>query len=134
MTGASAAREGGRWNPPGDLVVYTADTMALAALETLVHLDGDFDLADFSLLPCTFARSIVTEFDARTLPHGWTWNASVTQAIGHDWITGAKTAVLRVPTAVVPLGWNYLINPRHPDFAKIRVGTAVPFLFDPRLR
>jgi RES domain-containing protein len=55
------------------------------------------------------------------------------QALGDRWLTDAPSAALRVPSALVPAEWNYLLNPRHPDFARIRIGTPEAVPVDPRL-
>lgn len=76
-------------------------------------------------------RSLRTE----QLPSNWKDHPppSAVVAIGMKWIEEATTAVLAVPSAVVPSELNYVINPRHPDFKKIRVGKPEMFSFDPRL-
>jgi RES domain-containing protein len=134
FTGEGAALFGGRWNNPGEYVTYTSDTMALATLETLVHLEHDHDFKDFILIPCSIHPDLITTFDPTTLPHGWTRNQAVSRQVGHDFLSSAKTPVLRVPTSVVPQGWNFLLNPAHRRFADIAIGHPVPFDFDPRLK
>lgn len=134
FSGFGASVGGGRWNNKGAAVVYVAESMALAALELRVHVGSSGVLNAYTLIPCTFDAAMVTQFDTGTLPHGWTRASSVTRRIGTDWLAAGTTAVLRVPTAVVPLGFNYLINPNHADFKRVTLGIPVPFQFDRRLK
>jgi len=55
------------------------------------------------------------------------------QTIGDEWMFNRTSAVLRVPSAVVPTEWNYLLNPSHPDFAMVTIGAKQRIKFDPRL-
>lgn len=134
FTGIGASIAGGRWNPKRSLMVYTSESMALATLEMRVHIGSAGVLGSYVLIPCTFDSSLMTTFDPATLPHGWTRNQSITRQVGADWLSSGKSAVLRVPSAVVPIGWNYLLSPSHPDFKKVKIGHPVPFLFDTRLK
>jgi RES domain-containing protein len=76
----------------------------------------------------------VGEIEPSNLPRNWKANPvpARVQAIGDDWVAGGRSAVLRVPSALVPAEFNFLLNPRHQDFAGLRIGKAVPFQFDPR--
>ncbi len=134
--GAGAARAPGRWNTSGQKVVYTSDSQSLATLELLVHTDERL-LTLYVLIPCSFDESFVEKLDPLTLPRGWQrlvdpgW--AKLQQIGGDWITSHRSAVLRVPSGVVPGQCNYLLNPEHPDFSKIVIGTPLKYKLDPRL-
>jgi len=131
--GNGAALAGGRWSSPGVRVVYSAGTIALAALEMLVHLEHTAPLAAYVIFTCTFDDSLV--IDPSTLPNDWNRVplTSDTQQIGNRWIHRASSAVLRVPSAVVAEESNYLLNPQHRDFHLIQISPPRPFLFDPRL-
>lgn len=133
FSGKGAAANGGRWNNEGSAVVYTSESMALATLEMLVHAGRRARLTEFVLVSCAFPPDYVTLFDAGTLPHGWPADQNLTRGFGQDWIKDARKPVLRVPTAIVPAGFNYLVNVDHPLFKRIHIGHPVPFLFDPRL-
>jgi RES domain-containing protein len=134
--GEGAARAPGRWNIRGQKVVYTADSQALAVLEIVVHADADL-ASHYALIPCSFDESLVDVIDPSTLPLRWnrlvdpSW--AILQQLGGAWITSKRSAVLRVPTAVVPEQYNYLLNPEHPDFSKIQIGVPIDFEPDPRL-
>jgi RES domain-containing protein len=131
--GEGARRTGGRWNSAGTPMVYTAESRSLAALEVLVHLDGP--ARGFSIIRCEFDDALVETLGVTTLPPDWwTSPAPVTLAhIGDAWVARASSPVLSVPSAVVRGEHNYLINPKHPDFAGITIGMPESFPYDDRL-
>ena len=135
--GEGAFRFGGRWNRRGTRMIYTAESLALAALEMLVHLDDDDLILAYSYLVADIpAELILPVMDFRSLPKKW--NASPTpaslQQLGDAWVREQVSAVLEVPTAIVPREKNYLLNPAHPDFVKIKLKKPERFVFDERLR
>jgi len=132
--GEGARLAGGRWTSPGHPVVYTAEHAALAALEMLVHLDAAARPA-YVLIPCTFPSDLVLRLDRRRLPAAWrSYPApSALPQLGDAWIKSRASAVLDVPSAVIEMQSNYLLNPAHADFVKVRIGTPGPFDFDSRL-
>lgn len=135
-TGAGARLAGGRWNHPGTAVVYTAESESLAVLEYLVHLDTDELPNDVVLLTATIPDELaIATIDPATLPHDWRTldDHERLQTIGTTWAQQTTTAVLQVPSAAVQTGYNYLINPYHPDFATITWSNAIPYHFDSRL-
>ena len=132
--GEGARLAGGRWTSPGTPVVYTAENPALAALEMLGHLDAAARPA-YTLIPCTFPSQIVLRLDRRRLAAGWrSYPApAVLQQLGDAWLKSGASAVLDVPSVVIDRQSNYLLNPRHPHFAKVAIGAPGPFDFDSRL-
>jgi RES domain-containing protein len=116
-------------------MIYTAQSQALAALEMLVHLDSPDLLKKYVLFEVSIDPSYVRDLDISSLPRNWKADPAPAnvQAIGDDWVAGGASAVLRVPSILVPGESNYLLNLRHRDFAKLRIGTMIPFQFDPRL-
>ena len=133
--GEGARAEGGRWNSPGTLVVYTSQSAALAALEMLVHVGRGSILSAYVLIPCTFDDALVSQLNRRRLPKNWrSYPApSELQSIGDEWVKGGMSAVLEVPSADIDTESNYLLNPQHRDFQTIRVMPPQPFEFDLRL-
>lgn len=117
-------------------MVYTSECPALAFLEILVHADEDL-MPSYALFPLTFDDSFVEAVDLAALPPDWgsllepAWVPL--QQIGAAWLDSLRTPVLRVPTVIVPNQYNYLLNPLHPDFAKITIGPKQVFATDPRL-
>lgn len=136
LDGEGARLNGGRWNPEGVAVVYTSATLSLAALEYLVHLDiedAPSDLVSIEIeIPDDEARATV---DLALLPGDW--NAidehPACTAAGTEWVHGGETLVLRVPSAVIPWESNFLLNPRHPAFARVGIVATRDFAFDSRL-
>ena len=134
FTGEGARLYGGRWNSPGTAMIYTAQSQSLAVLEVLVHLDSPELLKKYVLFEVAVDEAYVDALDPSKLPRNWTVDPapSEVQTIGDDWAAGGTSAVLRVPSTLVPGESNFLLNPRHPDFRKLRIGKALLFLFDPR--
>lgn len=136
FSGEGARRYGGRWNAVGTPVAYAAESRALAALEMLVHLDEAARLAAFVLVEVSFPARCVETIPSEALPAGWNRlvASSETRAFGSRWAREARALVLRVPSALVPEEFNYVVNPRHPDAtALLSIGAAQAFAFDPRL-
>ena len=132
--GEGARRAGGRWNSAGTAVVYTSATLSLALAETLVHVPGGI-LPAYTAIPIEFDQSLIRVVELNELPSDWASHPppASTQAIGDAWVASSKTAILEVPSVVVPVEFNYVINPGHGDFSQIRIGTPMPFPFDRRL-
>jgi RES domain-containing protein len=135
FTGEGARLFGGRLNSPGTPVIYTASSISLATLEMLVHLESSDLLRKYQICEVTFDESLVITLTAKDLPKTWRRSPApaAVRAVGDQWVASGASAVLRVPSAVVPTEVNYLLNPRHPDFAKVRIGRQKVFAFDRRL-
>lgn len=134
FSGEGARLYGGRWNPKGWDVVYTAESQSLALLELMVQ--DDPLRAHYVLIPAQLPADLPqTTVDAGQLPDDWRTIGARDglQAIGREWLQGAETAILSVPSAVVPAERNFLLNPRHPEFARIAMGACYPLETDIRL-
>lgn len=116
-------------------VVYLASSLALAALELLVHIDYSRALTQHVAIPVTFDASLVLRVRPSDLPADWPDIGGVpeTQALGAAWVREASSALLAVPSAVVPHEVNYLLNPLHPQAGEVQAGSPEPFRYDPRL-
>ena len=116
-------------------MIYTAQSQALAALEMLVHLESSELLSKYVLFEVGIDESFITEVERSQLPRNWKTNPPLAKlrAIGDEWAAVGTSAVLRVPSTLVPGENNFLLNPRHHDFPKLHIGKALPFRFDPRL-
>lgn len=132
--GEGARLFGGRWNSPGTRLVYSSGTQALAALESLVHLNPPVAFP-FVIIPIGFDPALVETVALSGLPAGWNREPppAFTQHLGDRWVEEARSAILEVPSALIPSEANYLLNPAHPNFKRVRVGKPIPFSFDPRL-
>jgi len=133
FTGKGARLFGGRWNSPGHAVVYTAQSLALAALEILVHVDSDKLLQNYVAIPVIIGPQLITQVEESELPNNWrAYPASnAPRSIGDAWISRAILPVLRAPSAVIPAEYNFLLNPSHKDFEKLRIGKPQRFRFEP---
>lgn len=132
--GEGTRLHGGRFTSRGRAAVYVAATTSLAILEVLVHAPSTL-LPSIVVIPVEFDATLVTTVDRATLPSGWRSHpppASV-RAIGDAWLQAGRSAVLRVPSAIVPEESNFLLSPGHPDFARIRIGTPEALDVDSRL-
>ena len=134
--GRGAQRHGGRWNSPLLRVVYASEHLSLAALEVLVHTQDSAALRGYSAIAIEFDPRLAIDVSPDSLPDSWReWPAPpALQAIGDDWIRSRRSAILRVPSVIVPVECNLLLNPEHPDFSRIHIKTPAPFELDARLR
>jgi RES domain-containing protein len=134
FSGDGAARVGGRWNSRGTRLVYASATQSLALLESLVHLNPMLVFA-YVAIPADFPDSLVETIKAETLGGDWTHEPppASTKRIGDRWVRAARSAVLAVPSVIVPAETNYLLNPAHTDYRRIKLGPPLPFALDPRL-
>jgi RES domain-containing protein len=135
FSGEGARIAGGRWNSEGFSVVYTASALSLALLEIIVHLEVKKTLKWFKAVPVTFSETLVRTVSPGALP--LMWNSpqplALTRTVGDTWVQQAASAILCVPSAVVPNESNYLLNPNHPDFHKIDIGEIIDLPADPRI-
>ena len=130
LDGEGARLYGGRWNSPGRPMIYTAASPSLALLEILVHLDLPPELipSDYQLLAIEAPDDIALERLEQTPT-----DAEACVRAGDDFLQRGMALSLSVASVVVPQERNLLINPRHADARRLRVLTAEPFTFDPRL-
>lgn len=133
--GEGARLYGGRWNRQGQPVVYLADTRALAALETLVHAEGSLRKVRYIRYEVSFPRQLVEAAELAEVGDALSslMVSPRTQALGSDWLERGSQPVLEVRSAIIPEEPNYLLNPRHPKFGRIKIGKPEGFAFDPRL-
>ncbi|NOT59676.1 MAG: RES domain-containing protein [Acidobacteria bacterium] len=137
FTGIGASIAGGRWNSRGVAMVYTAESLSLAALECLVHFSAQTLPNDYVSIAVTLAPRILIECVAlNTLPADWAEEDQPvkTRKLGDEWIKEKRSLVLQIPSAIIPLECNYLINPRHPDFPLLQIDSPIAFKFDARLK
>ncbi|GAB6040073.1 RES family NAD+ phosphorylase [Endothiovibrio diazotrophicus] len=132
--GTGAALRGARWNSPGRPVIYASDTLAGAMLEVLAHLHAGPLPKNHAYIrigiPDDLAFETVTP---EQLPQ---WHAPESPAArrrGDLWLEQGETCLLRVPSVIVPEGFNILINPLHPKFPTIRASSPLALSWDERL-
>jgi RES domain-containing protein len=122
----------GRWHTEGHPIIYTAQSLSLAALEILVHLKQTQAVEPF----LSYAAEIPDELilKPQSYPPRWKNRIEVSRAFGDEWLEARVTPALRVPTVLAPGEWNVLLNPLHPEFSLgwIQAGPD-RFAFDARL-
>lgn len=135
LAGQGALRYGGRWHSPGRRVVYLAGSLALASLELLVHLREIDVLKAYRKLSVGIPEHLVKALDRRDLPADWARPSlnPANQRTGDRWLDSLESAVLMVPSAVVIGEENYIVNPAHPDFARLEPGEITDYHYDHRI-
>lgn len=125
----------GRWNNRGVPVIYAADSLALAVLEIVVNFDADSVEEHYSVFSMQFESDMVLSPSPEDLPENWdkTPIVSASRLFGDQWVKENKKAVLKVPSVVIPQEYNFVLNPKHPDFNSIHFGAPQPLKIDDRL-
>ncbi len=129
LSGFGSFRAGGRWNSQGWSVLYTAESPALAILEKIVHLNLARLPSDMCLTTIEVPdKSSVTKVLEKDLPKGWSDNPGPDDLgeIVDQWLSKGSTLLLRVPSAISPHGFNYLINPTHKEMSQVKVARVEP--------
>jgi RES domain-containing protein len=115
-------------------MVYTATSRALAALEFFVNLEPIEAPDNLLMAEATVPDACVEAIGLYILPRNWRGlNNQRCRTIGSEWAQSLRSVALKVPSAVVDGDWNVLLNPKHPDFGKVKVGPAKPFRYDERM-
>ncbi len=136
FTGEGARLYGGRWNPPGLRVVYTSATLSLAALEYFVHVSKETRPDDLVSISLEIPNDVRIECVAESkLPPKWRTYPAIDEVkeIGRKWIKNGASAVLSVPSVIIPQELNYLINPEHSDFRRMKISKPSPFSLNDRM-
>jgi RES domain-containing protein len=135
FSGEGARLFGGRWNSHGVRVVYTSPSLALAAIETFVHLEPNLQPDDLISIAAEMPDDIATgRLDPKSLPRKWyELRDESLKTFGDRWIRAGETFALYVPSAAIRGEWNVLLNPEHSDFRKLRIEKSKPFQFDLRM-
>ncbi len=136
FVGEGARQFGGRWNARGTPVVYLSSSLSLAALELFLHLTTDDARLRFAAIPVEMPAGLTpATLPRRKLPKAWRSEPppDACKALGSAWAEAGGTVLLQVPSVIVPHESNYLLNPRHPDFARLKIHRVKPFGFDSRM-
>lgn len=139
MSGLGAEKTGGRWNRVGRPVVYAASSIALAALETVVHLGAGSLPLNRYLVRIDVPDDIWVaraERGSKDLPVGWEARppGRVSLDFGDEWLQSLSSALCVVPSVIVPEEMNVLINPRHTDAHRIKATKMRLWTYDERMR
>lgn len=134
ISGTGAALYGARWNSVGVYLLYTSQHISLSILESLVHLPKNIFPPSQYLLHIEFPdHSEMGEISLKKLKAGWQEQVAYTQWMGDQFIQHTKQLVLKVPSAVVPEEHNFLLNPLHADFKKVKIVRSELLQLDKRL-
>ena len=135
FTGEGARHYGGRWNRAGIPMVYCAQSLSLAALETFVHFSGEERGIGFVAFAIDVPDACIERLAARELPRDWRSEAppASTQDLGSEWQRSGRSVALAVPSVIVPSEACLLLNPAHPDTRRVLVHFPEDFAFDSRL-
>lgn len=135
LSGEGGRKASGRWHTAGSLVVYLADSPMSALVETLVHLEVDSeDIPDsYTLLRISVPDDLAVKSLDPPVGTDWKQNSELTRRLGDAWLASKETSLARVPSAIAPQTWNYLLNPEHPDAKLVAVAEVIRERFDYRL-
>ena len=136
LSGKGAGIKGARWNSAGVELIYTAGNRSLAMAEVAVHLTLATLPDDYLMLTIHIPDSMeIKEISESDLPEGWKEfpHPVATQTFGNDFVSQKQFCVLKIPSVVTQGDFNYLIDPNHKDFNKIKVTKKEKFPFDNRI-
>ena len=135
LEGLGGRKFSSRWSSLGLRVVYLSESPAGALLEVLVHLQIEDDELpnEYQLLEISVPEGLSTMPLSPPPSIDWREHPEFTQRVGDTWLTSVETALARVPSAIVPFTWNYLLNPEHPDAKQVQIVEVIREQFDRRL-
>lgn len=135
LSGKGAEIHGGRWNNKGRRVIYTGESRALCTTEIAVHTPLGIMPIDYYLQTIEIPKLKMFEISKKNLDKGWRNfpHEISTKQLGDKFIDDSKYLVMKVPSAVIQDEYNYLINPNHKDYSKVKMLKVEEFKFDKRL-
>ncbi|HXF12949.1 MAG TPA: RES family NAD+ phosphorylase [Terriglobales bacterium] len=134
--GEGSYQYGGRWSSPGTRLSYASEHQSLAMLEYFVHLEASDAPPDLVLasadIPDDLSRQ---QIEVGTLPANWRETPAPAELarLGDEFVLTGKDCILIVPSALVPNENNWLVNPLHEEFQKIKIRETEPLTYDSRL-
>jgi RES domain-containing protein len=134
-TALKASGYAARWNNKGSFVIYTAESRSLACLENLVHRSGEGNDSLYKVMVIEVPDNLeIDVINVKKLKPGWQKieNYTYCRNMAADWLSAGDMAILKVPSVLVKNEFNFILNPNHPDFKKIKLTGAEDFIFDPR--
>jgi RES domain-containing protein len=135
FSGEGSWRYGGRWNSPNVRVIYVSEHQSTAALEVFIHNKPFSPNEKYKAFNLQWPDSLAEIFPLKKLPINWRVipPPAETMEIGDRWMQEHRSALLALPSAISPADTNFLLNPDHPDFRRIRIHPPLDYDFDPRL-
>ena len=135
LSGVGAKIYGGRWNPKGYALLYTAENKSLAALEVLVHLNRDTPPKELQIATILIPDKAISNFDEvkfRKILNGKEPNSDFKQ-LGKEWIISRSSLGMKIPSVMIPGEYNVILNPGHKLFKNVVIDNVEDFSFDDRL-
>ncbi|MFI5139530.1 MAG: RES family NAD+ phosphorylase [Sphingobacteriales bacterium] len=135
LSGSGARLYGGRWNSEGKSAIYLASSRSLAVLEVLVHLPPLMIPDDFCLVEIEVPDNSISQIAIEDLPDNWKEISPpvALKEIGDNFLKKQACLLLKMPSSIVPMEFNYLLNPLHAGIKKVKIVKREPFDFDSRL-
>ena len=135
FSGEGSRRYGGRWNSPNVRVVYVSEHQSTAALEVFIHNRPFSPNEKYKAFHLHWPDRLTEIFPTKKLPPDWRFSppSRSTMEIGDCWVRERRSAVLAIPSVISPADTNFLLNPDHPDFKRIRITKPIDYDFDVRL-
>lgn len=132
LSGEGARLFGGRWNSPGIAGLYTSQFISLCILEIIVRTDMHYLPVDYKLISLEIPDEFISEIQLKKLKANWTHHLQYTQWIGEEFLKSNQSLALQVPSAIVPQEHNFLVNPNHKNFKRLKIISIEPLEFDKR--
>ncbi|MFN0050052.1 MAG: RES family NAD+ phosphorylase [Cytophagales bacterium] len=134
LSGNGAALYGGRWNPKDVPILYCASSVALASLEVLIRFHESNRSSNLHLIVINIGNNdSIQKIESSNLSLHWIEQIDETKKIGQAWSKSNQSMMLEVPSAIVPIDKNYLLNPNHSNYSQVEIIDIVPYQFDNRL-
>lgn len=133
ISGTGSRLYGGRWNPPGLAALYTSEFISLAILEILVRASKTTIPPSYTLISLEMEDAKIHEIQLKKLKEGWQSDLKYSMGIGEDFLGQQECFCLKVPSAIVPQEHNFVLNPLHPDFKKVKIIRTELLELDKRL-
>jgi RES domain-containing protein len=134
LSGVGGLKAAGRWHHAGHVIVYLTETPASALLEVCVHTSANDIPPEFTLLKIEGPNVEVPSIEIDGLPQDWLTQLEVTRDLGSAWLEKDESALLAVPSAIVPETVNFLLNPSHKQAVRFRITDVFSYPFDLRLK
>jgi RES domain-containing protein len=135
LSGEGGLHFSARWQTAGRRIVYLAESPAGAMIEVLVHLEldeTDWPRA-YHLLQVEYPADLRVETLKPTPAKSWRTSLTATRKLGDEWLHSGRSALARVPSAILPETWNFLLNPDHADSKRVTMVRTIRAEYDPRL-
>lgn len=133
ISGEGARLYGGRFNPVGLPALYTSENISLCILEILVRASRTTTPDSYTLITIEFPETHLREISLKKLKKNWQEDIDHTQGIGEDFLKDNQALCLKVPSAVIPVEHNYILNPAHANFKKVTIIKTQLLQLDKRL-